>query len=271
MKARIVCSGFHTHHLQSDIIVLNRISRARQSDVVRNNVPPSCVSRILARPIQELSILNRNYFFRLLSILAFFSAMSNSADQTLLIYYVEDRLGFNDHDIAFLFLILGMLGIFVQSVLLKPFTDAFGERLVIAISFLAGAIKNAIYAVALSKNYIFLAATIGTMGSMSFPTISAMKANNVTSTEQGRIQGALYALTSLANAIGPLLLKFASRYTENTTFPGSFFLVATLFMLVATGCAFALPKDKDIVSEECDIEVMVSTTHRQSDDIIAII
>lgn len=44
------------------------------------------------RPFWELSILNRNHLFRLLSILAFFSGMVAAGDQTLLIYYVEERV-----------------------------------------------------------------------------------------------------------------------------------------------------------------------------------
>jgi MFS family permease len=50
------------------------------------------IKAFITRPIQEISILNRNRLFRLLSILAFFSGMVSSADQTILIYYVKERL-----------------------------------------------------------------------------------------------------------------------------------------------------------------------------------
>jgi hypothetical protein len=62
------------------------------------------------RPVWELSILNRNRLFRLLSLLAFFSGMVTSGDRTLIIYYIEERLGFTDQDIATMFLIMGVLG-----------------------------------------------------------------------------------------------------------------------------------------------------------------
>jgi DHA1 family tetracycline resistance protein-like MFS transporter len=197
------------------------------------------------RPFKELSILNRNRLFQLLSALAFFSGMSASADQTLLIYYAEDYLSFNDHDVAVLFMLMGVLGIIVQGFCLKALTDCLGERTVVVISFVSGAIKNAMYALSSTKECIIAAAAIGSLANMSFPTISAMKANNVNSSEQGRIQGALYALSSLASAIGPIILKYVStHYSDNTSHPGSYFLVATLFMLIATGCAYVLPKDK---------------------------
>ena len=44
------------------------------------------------RPLWELSILNRSTLFRLLTLLAFFSRMVSAGDQTLLIYYLEERV-----------------------------------------------------------------------------------------------------------------------------------------------------------------------------------
>jgi hypothetical protein len=66
----------------------------------------------IKRPVWELSILNRNRLFRLLSLLAFFSGMVTSGDRTLILYYIEERLGFTDQDIATMFLIMGVLGVY---------------------------------------------------------------------------------------------------------------------------------------------------------------
>jgi len=99
---------------------------------------------VVTRPFRELSILNRNNLFRLLSGLAFFSGMVGTADSTLLIYYVEDRLAFNDHDVAIMFMLSGILGILVQGVLIKPFNECFGERLVIMIAFVSAGSRDVI-------------------------------------------------------------------------------------------------------------------------------
>eukprot|EP00551_Chaetoceros_affinis_P006024 CAMPEP_0203668402 /NCGR_PEP_ID=MMETSP0090-20130426/5035_1 /ASSEMBLY_ACC=CAM_ASM_001088 /TAXON_ID=426623 /ORGANISM="Chaetoceros affinis, Strain CCMP159" /LENGTH=592 /DNA_ID=CAMNT_0050532825 /DNA_START=755 /DNA_END=2533 /DNA_ORIENTATION=- len=203
-----------------------------------------CTSRMILRPFKELSILNRNSFFRLLSALAFFSGMSISADQTLLLYYTEDRLDFNDQDVAKLFGIIGLFGIFVQGVLLKQITDCIGERLVVVVAFICGATTNTMYAFAQTKQVIFYAAICSTFTEMSFPTISAMKSYNVERSEQGRIQGALNALSCLSQAVGPVMLRFAYQKTMNTKYPGSFFLCATVFFIVAVFCGLKLPKDK---------------------------
>jgi len=220
-------------------------SQLRQAQV-EGMTPTERLFWNLKRPAWELSILNRNQLFRLLSVLAFFSGMVSSGDQTLLLYYVEERLAFNDHDVATMFLIMGLLGIFAQAVLLKPFIECVGERLVVTFCFLVGAADNFMYGIAKDKTLVFVAMGLGSLTNMSFPTISAIKANNVNESEQGRIQGALYSVQALASGTGPMAMRCVYHFTKDGAFmgPGSMFVFASTLMVVASGCAFALPKDK---------------------------
>merc|ERR1711862_1091999 len=134
---------------------------------------------VLLRPMRDLSILNRNYLFRILSLLAYFSGVVVAADQTLLIYYVEERLDFNEKDVASIFLISGLLGIFVQTVILKPLNGWVGEKVIVIIAFLCGTIYNTLYGIATNKVTVFIAIAISSFAGMAFPTISAIKSNNV--------------------------------------------------------------------------------------------
>ena len=201
----------------------------------------------LMRPAKELMILNRNRLFRLLSALAFFSGCISTADHTLFLYYVEENFGFNDSDIATLFLIIGVMGIVVQTVILKPFNSLVGERRVVIVSFLVGSLCNYLYGVAESKRTIFVSATLASLTGMSFPTISAIKSNNVEEIEQGRIQGALYSLQSLASALGPLLLRYVYNATKDSDGGfgrGTMFIFGAGLYLVATIFAWALPEEE---------------------------
>jgi len=206
----------------------------------------------LLRPLNELLILNRNKLFRLLSALAFFSGIVSTADHTLFLYYVEENFGFNDKDIAILFLIIGITGIFVQTVMLKPLNSLIGERRVIIVAFLVGALHNYLYGIANAKSTIFVSATIASLTGMSFPTISAIKANNVDELEQGRIQGALYSLSSLASAIGPMMLRYVYHQTKNgggfgrgkIYGRGTMFVFGAFLYLIATFCAWLLPEEQ---------------------------
>jgi MFS transporter, DHA1 family, tetracycline resistance protein len=201
--------------------------------------------RFLWRPFHEMSILNRNTFFRLISSLAFFSGMVSSGDQVLLVYYLEERLGFTSRDVSTMFLVLGCMGLIAQGFLLKPLSDTLGEKYVVALAFLCGAVDNAMYGLAQNKTTIFVAVGVAGLTGMAFPTISAIKANNVEPSEQGRIQGALYSLQALASGLGPITLKFVYSQTKHSELgPGCMFVFASGLYLIAVCIACSLPNDK---------------------------
>lgn len=203
------------------------------------------LQRAMTRPIREMAILNRNHFFRLISSLAFFAGMVSSGDQVLLIYYLEERLAFTNGDVSLMFMIMGVMGLLSQAVILKALNDRVGEKMVVAFAFFCGAVDNCMYGLARNKRTIFAAVAISGLTGMAFPTISAIKANNVDVSEQGRIQGALYSLQALASGIGPVALRYVYGKTKDSALgPGSMFLFASCLYLVAVGIACSLPKDK---------------------------
>jgi Na+/melibiose symporter-like transporter len=135
----------------------------------------------VTRPFREMAILNRSKIFRLLSCLAFFSGMVSSGDQSLLVYYLEERLGFEASDVAYLFLIFGGMGFVTQILILKPLNDLLGERWLITTCFVISVLHNAMYGLATTKSTIYVSAALGALTMMAYPTISAVKANNVVS------------------------------------------------------------------------------------------
>lgn len=200
---------------------------------------------LLWRPVHEMSILNRDTFFRLISLLAFFSGMVSSGDQVLLVYYLEERLSFNTQDVSLMLLVMGLTGLFCQGVLLKPLNDFVGEKMVVALCFLVGAIDNTMYGLARNKATIYAAVALSGITGMAFPTISAIKSNNVAVNEQGRIQGALYSLQALASGVGPVVLRFVYRQAKDTPLgPGAMFVFAGVLYLGAVATACALPKER---------------------------
>merc|ERR1719215_176229 len=248
--------------LPADVAETNssRSSRFGSSSSIGND---NMILSAILRPVRELKILNRASFFRNLAFLAFFSGLAVSGDRGLLIYYVQDQLNFNNTDIAKLFLILGFLGIAVQAGLLGPLTRTIGEKNVVIICFTSGAIHNVMYGLASTKNTIFFAVIFSTFSGLSYPTISAIKSNNVDESEQGRIQGALYSIASLAAALGPLSLRSVYWKTKDTDFPGLMFMFGASLYLIATFIALTLPRGRTN-SRECEIANGVVERERSS-------
>ncbi|KAL7569056.1 hypothetical protein ACA910_016899 [Epithemia clementina (nom. ined.)] len=208
------------------------------------------------RPLWELSIINRSTLFRLLSALAFFSGISSSGDRSLFLYYIEERIGFRDKDIAVFFLVVGVAGIFVQGVFLKIINDALGEKRVIIFSFLVGAAHDLVYSLAKTKGAIYVSAVMASLLMMAFPTISAVKSNNVGESEQGRIQGALYSVQALSSALGPTLFRTVHHFSNDGSIfgPGSMFLFSASMYMVASYFACLLPPEANSKREETDAD-----------------
>jgi hypothetical protein len=101
--------------------------------------------------------------------------------QTLLVYYIEERLNFSDRDIAAMYLLMGLLGVCIQGFVLKHVNDCLGERRVVILSYSLGVVTHLLYAFASRKSIVFLGASTSAFVDMAFPTMLAIKSNNAVS------------------------------------------------------------------------------------------
>lgn len=69
-------------------------------------------------------------------------------------------------------------------------------------------------------------------------------------------------MQALASGTGPMAMRFVYHYTKDGFLlgPGTMFVFASFLLLVASGCAFALPRDK------ADSRRRFSTTENSGDD-----
>ena len=187
----------------------NELHESNQSHINR-------ICWTISRPIRELSILNRNGFFRLLSALALFNGMVIQGDKTLLLYYVDSKLSFTPKDVAILFLLVGFTAVGSQTLLLKPLNDWIGERLIVIVCFFFSVVSNTTYGIAWDRNVLYAGVLLGGFAQMAFPTISAIKANNVVSLCFS-LQRTMYTVSYPYNSFRIILNKgeFKERFTRS--------------------------------------------------------
>lgn len=214
---------------------------------------------VIIRPIKELSILNRNAALRIVAVGSFLSGVVFSSDATLFLYYVEDQLNVRDADLASMFWVMGIVGVLIQAFLLKFLIAFLGEKGLLITSFISGTIHNLFYGIAKTKFLIYVALSLSQLTRTNFPILSSLASANANEYEQGRIQGALFALSALANAIGPVTLQYVYRCTKDTN-PGLMFVVAAFLYLCGTICVSFLPSkkhqedDADEIINDSDLE-----------------
>eukprot|EP00594_Rhizosolenia_setigera_P000874 CAMPEP_0178949946 /NCGR_PEP_ID=MMETSP0789-20121207/6355_1 /TAXON_ID=3005 /ORGANISM="Rhizosolenia setigera, Strain CCMP 1694" /LENGTH=479 /DNA_ID=CAMNT_0020630569 /DNA_START=52 /DNA_END=1491 /DNA_ORIENTATION=- len=201
------------------------------------------ICEVFLRPFRSLAILNRDKFFRILSSIAFLGSMTYTGVETLLVYDFENRLGFDDLDIGLFFLLMGLCGISFQVFAFQPLQNIFGERILLMISKLSSVVRYLFYGFTRSKILIFLSTFLSAPQTASFPLVSAIKSNNVKDTEQGHVQGALFALTSLSGALGPIIMQKISYLTRDSSFGYMYIFIASL-MVVSVFLVLMLPEER---------------------------
>ena len=202
--------------------------------------------RTIIRPVTELKILNRNKFFRGLAFVSFCSAFIYSSDQTLVVYYMEEHLAIHDEMVAYMLGAMSLLGVVVQVVLLNRVISFLGEKKTLILGFFFGTCHNVIYGIANSQRTIFAGLLLSELTGLTYPVIVAMRSFNVGEEEQGHVQGAFFALTSIANALGPVCLQAIYDRTKYLPYPGpgSMFLFAAFVYFAGCVVACLLPADK---------------------------
>ena len=199
--------------------------------------------RASTRPLREISILARNPSLQLISLGSFCSAMVFSIDATLVIYYIEETLNVQKSDIAIMTLALGIAGILIQGVLIHPIVSSVGEKGALILAFSCGTLHNFLYGSARTKVTIYAALILSQFTKTNIPILSSVASKQVAPTEQGRIQGALFAINAVGNAVGPILVQFINHRTKSNFGPGSMFVYASVLYAIGTLVVSRIPKD----------------------------
>jgi DHA1 family tetracycline resistance protein-like MFS transporter len=207
---------------------------------------PSSLMLFILRPFRDISILNRSSVMRLVTLGSFLSATVYMTDRTLVVFYIEENLNVRDADIAKMFFILGLLGVLFQGIGLQPLIHCLGERGLLILSFWSGTFHNALYGLARNKAAIYVALSFSQLTKLNYPVLSSIASSHVLPSEQGQIQGALFALNALAGAIGPLCMNAVYDQTKDGPLgPGAMFLLASFLYFLGTISVYMIPATID--------------------------
>jgi DHA1 family tetracycline resistance protein-like MFS transporter len=183
-----------------------------------------------------------------------------SSDRSLVIFYIEDQLNVHDGDLSSMMLVMGFVAVVIQGFLIEPLLSCFGEKGLLVLSFMCGTLHNLCYGLARGKDLIYVALCLSQLTKVNFPVISSIASNNVSENEQGRMQGSLFAVSALANALGPISLQLVYNHTKNRKGiwgPGTMWVFASFLYGVGTVIVCFIPADKankstSIVTDESE-------------------
>lgn len=151
---------------------------------------------------------------------------------TVWVLYGEDVFDWSPFIIGMSLGIYGVFHALVQGFLPGPATRYFGERNAFLVGMSFELVAICVVAFATESWVVFVLLPIFALGGLGEPALHSMATRSVTEDQQGRLQGVLTSLSSVASIFGPLF--FAGTYfAVKVHWPGAIWLIgAACYLLV---------------------------------------
>lgn len=150
---------------------------------------------------------------------------------TTWVLYGEDRYAWNGATVGLSLAGFGLIHAVVQGFVAGPVVERWGERAAIAIGTLSDCTAYALIAFATQGWMALALLPLLCMGGVGQPALQAMLSRRVGEADQGRLQGVLASISSLASVVGPLVIS-SVYFAFRVRFPGIVWLSGAVLYLL---------------------------------------
>ncbi len=203
-----------------------------------------------ANPIGSLALLRRYPQVLPLAAVIFLFNLAHYVYPSVFVLYADHRYAWGPQQVGWVLAMVGVFSVIVQVGLIKPVVKALGEKRTVIAGSLFGMLGFAWYGFAPTGMLFLAGIPVMALWGLASPATQALITRQVGPEVQGRIQGALMSLTSLAGIVGPALFAgtFAWFVGEQAplALPGAPFLVASALLLVALTVALVTQREAPV-------------------------
>lgn len=149
---------------------------------------------------------------------------------TIWVLYGQDKFAWDTATVGLSLAGFGLFHALAQAFVAGPLSERWGERRALVVAIVCDSAAYIAIAFATRGFVAFLLFPLFCLGGIGQPALLSMMTQRVGSEDQGRLQGVLGSLTSLASVIAPLAISeiyFASR----SVFPGLVWILGALLYL----------------------------------------
>lgn len=195
-----------------------------------------------ANPFGSMKLLARYPQVFGLAAVVFIANMAHYVYPSVFVLYADYRYDWGQREVGYVLAVVGVLSVVVNAVLVGKVVQRLGERRALLGALSCGAMGFAIYGYA-PLGWMFLAGLpISALWAIAAPATQALITRQVGADVQGRVQGALMSLTSMAGIVGPAIFagSFGFFIGERAPvhLPGAPFYIAGVLLLVAVAVAW---------------------------------
>ncbi len=141
-------------------------------------------------------------------------SMVGEVGGTIWVMYGETKFSWDPWTIGLSLAGFGLFHALAQAFVAGPLAERYGEKRALAIGVLADAFAYVAIALATQGWMAFLLLPVFCLGGIGQPALQSLLSNQVGGDQQGRLQGVLASLASLASIFGPVVISqifFASK------------------------------------------------------------
>ncbi len=176
--------------------------------ILPESLPPSARSALdlrRANPLGALLLLRRYRRVLGLAAVLFLSNLAHYVLPACYVLYTAHRYGWGAKTVGLALAAVGVCTAIVQALLVRRIVPALGERRALLLGLSCGVAGFAIQGLAPTAGWFLLAIPVMAFWGLAGPSAQTLMTRQVDPHEQGRLQGALTSLTSLAGVFGPAM------------------------------------------------------------------
>ena len=180
--------------------------------------------------IKQFKILSKNKMILILFTIFFITTLIFSSFESILPLFannIDDRI--NEQNIGYFFAAIGVLIAIIQTTLVSPIVDFFGEDKTIYLALILQTLSFFLISIATSVTLLGITIIPLTLGTALLnPSLTSSLSNKLDKTNQGIGLGLNSSIGSLGRVIGPL---YGGLLYDNLS-PGSPFSIGSIILLI---------------------------------------
>jgi DHA1 family tetracycline resistance protein-like MFS transporter len=206
--------------------------------VLPESLPPERRSRKFdwshANPIGSLVLLKRYPQVFGLAAVIFLVNLAQYVYPSVFVLFADYQYNWKEDAVGWVLGLVGVLSVLVNVLLIGPGVKRFGEHRTLLFGLGCGVLGFVIYGFADVGWVLVAALPFGTLLTVAGPAAQTLLTRQVDASEQGRVQGALTSLVSVAGIVGPATFAGSFGYFIGADapvhLPGAPFFIAAVFL-----------------------------------------
>lgn len=195
-----------------------------------------------ANPVGSLKLLRGHPELFGLASVVFLMAVAHLVYPTTFVLYADYRFGWGLRMVGYTLLIVGVLTIIVQGGLIGRIVKALGERRALMFGLTCGMLGFFFYGLAPTGYWFWAAMPLAALWGVANPAAQAIMTRHVSAQEQGRLQGAIGSMNSIAGILAPTMftqtLAAVAQSHVHTFWAGATFWLAAAMLAIAAAVAW---------------------------------